>query len=336
MTADELIVTDQVPPPRRDPHRFAPLFVVAPARSNTSVVTTMIGLHPELCGFPELALFRRETVAGMLTDPPGWGGIPTERRLAGLLRALAQHHRGEQTAATIAEARRWLERRRAWRVEDVYDYLLGLVAPAVGVEKSPDNSARSDYFLQLQAAYPRARFLHLTRHPVATVNSMWNVYHDKGFWKIPLELLHSFCLGAWYYHHKRLYDFGRSLPPERFMRIRAEDVLRDPARSLARITTWLGVDSGPEAIDAMLHPERSPYARPGPPGAAGGNDVKFLKDPVLRAPEEATGVELPREWTVDPWFHMEVLRLASLLGYGGRLGEVTPVAAGAGEGEEGQ
>lgn len=306
--------------PERDPERYAPLFVVAPARSHTSVITTMIGLHPELCGFPELALFRRETVGDLLSDPPGWGGIPTERRLAGLLRAIAEHHDGRQDAGTIGAAKEWLAERPGWRVEDVYDHLLSLVAPAIGVEKSPDNSAREDYFARLNEAYPRARFLHLTRHPVTTVRSMWNVYHDKGFWKIPLEMLHMFCLGAWYFHHKRLLEFGRTLPAHRYLMVRAEDVLSDPSAHLSGVAGWLGVDTGPAAIDAMCHPERSPYARLGPAGAVGGNDQKFLKDPALRPPELPDGVEIPTDWVVDPWFHLEVLRLAAVLGYG----SVTP------------
>jgi hypothetical protein len=275
----------------------------------------MIGLHPELCGFPELALFRREKVAGLLTDPPGWKGIPTAKRLGGLLRALAQHHDGGQTAETVAAAREWLEERRAWRVADVYDHLLASVAPAIGVEKSPDNSAREDFLDRLMEAYPRARFLHLTRHPVTTVESMWNVYHDKGFWNIPLEMLHQFCLGAWYFHHERLLDLGRRLPPDRLLRLRSEDVLADPTAVLTTVARWLGVDTSPAAIDSMGHPETSPYARPGPPGAVGGNDSKFLKDPVLRPPRLPAGVVLPEEWVVDPWFRVEVLRMAADLGY---------------------
>lgn len=295
---------------------YAPLFVVGPARSHTSVITTMIGLHPELCGFPELALFRRETVGQLIADPPGWKGIPTTARLPGLLRALAQHHDGAQTAATIAGALRWLEQRRSWPVAHVYDHLLETIAPAIGVEKSPDNSAREDYLERLMADYPRARFLHLTRHPVTTATSMWNVYHDKGFWNIPLEMLHMFCLGAWYYHHKRLLGLAGVLPPDRLLRLRAEDLLTDPTTELTRVARWIGVDTAAAAIEAMCHPEASPYAKPGPPGAAGGNDVKFLRDPTLRSPQIVIGVDFPDDWVVDPWFQVEIVRLAAELGYG--------------------
>jgi hypothetical protein len=325
-------------PPQRDPLRFSPLFIVAPARSHTSVISTMIGLHPQLSGFPELTIFRRNTVHDLITDPPGWKGVSTRRRLAGLLRTLAQLHDGEQTVASVAAAMQWLEQRRQWGVADVFDYLLGHVAPRTGVEKSPDNSARADFLARLRRSYPRARFIHLTRHPVTTVESMWEVYHDKGLWNIPPELLHQFCLGAWYFHHRRLLRLAEELPPEQILRVRSEDVLADPPGQLAAIARWIGVDDSPAAIDAMCHPERSVFAVPGPAGAEGGNDTKFLRNPGLRPPRWPDEVGVPRQWVVDPWFHVEVLRLAGFLGYdrqpepaggtAGRLGQ--PPAAGAG------
>ena len=303
--------------PRRDPLRHAPVFVVRPARSHTSVISTMIGLHPQLSGFPELTIFRRETVDRLINDPPGWKGVPTRRHLAGLLRALAQVHEGEQTEQSVARALRWLEERPGWHVADVFDHLLDAVAPRTGVEKSPDNSAREDFLARLRQSYPRARFIHLTRHPVTTVESMWEAYHDKGLWKIPPELLHQFCLGAWYFHHRRILRLTGELPPEGLLRVRAEDVLADPPGQLAAIARWIGVDDSAGAVAAMCRPERSVYARPGPPGAVGGNDTKFLADPQLRPPRLPAGVELPAGWVVDPWFHLEVLRLAAHLGYGG-------------------
>ena len=51
--------------------------------------------------------------------------------------------------------------------------MLGLVEPLIGIEKSPENSSREDYLERLDGAYPRARFLHVTRHPLPTVRSMY-------------------------------------------------------------------------------------------------------------------------------------------------------------------
>src|SRR5262249_10281696 len=47
---------------------FAPVFVLAPARSHSSVAVAMLSQHPAMYGFPELRLFRARDVAGLLKD----------------------------------------------------------------------------------------------------------------------------------------------------------------------------------------------------------------------------------------------------------------------------
>jgi hypothetical protein len=294
---------------------FSPVFVLAPARSNSSVVAAMLGQHPDLCVFPELALFRKDTLGALLTDPPGWKGPPTRLRLAGLFRALAEHHDGRQTPETVEAASRWVEARRTWTVGDVLDYLLRLAAPRTGLEKSPENSSREEYLARLDATYPRARYVHLTRHPVPSVASMHSVWIDKGYWRVKPELFHHFCLGVWNFQHARIHAFVQTLPPDRALQVRSEDILNTPAETLPRVCSWLGIDGGAEAIDAMTHPESSPYARIGPQGAAGGWDNGFMRDPVLRKTELPKRFDLPVEWNVDPWLTVASFELAARLGY---------------------
>ena len=65
----------------RDPLWYAPLFMIAPARSYTSVIAAMLGQHPDLYAFPELMLFRDDQVAGLLAATPRVKGPPYERTL---------------------------------------------------------------------------------------------------------------------------------------------------------------------------------------------------------------------------------------------------------------
>jgi hypothetical protein len=308
-------VEEMPAPPRRDPLWFSPVFVLAPARSNSTVVTAMLGMHPQLSGFPELALFRRETIAEIMEDPPGWRGSPARLRLAGLLRALAEVHDGEQSEASVDAAMGWLRARRAWRVELVLDHLLESVAPLVGVEKSPENSSHDHYVKRLMAAYPRARILHVTRHPLPTIESMHKHWSELGFWDIEPDVFHHFCLGIWFHQHARIDRLVASLPPDRALRVRSEDVINAPERSLPRLCRWLGIDAGEEAITAMCHPERSPHARLGPSSALGGGDAGFLRDPALRPTVLADSLEIPESWTVDPWQWLAAIELATRFGY---------------------
>jgi Sulfotransferase family len=302
-------------PTQRDALWYSPLFVFAPARSHSTVINAMIGNHPRMYAFPELALFRNVSVAEILVDPAGWRGPVAEHRLAGLLRALAQANDGAQTEETIERALRWLEARGSWRGEDVYDHLLSRVAPRIGVEKSPEDSGRDEYLGRVAAAYPRARFLHVTRHPLTSTTSMHLAWKDSSYWNLTPETFNSFCVGVWYHQHLRIDRFVSALPPDRALRVRAEDVLNDPRETLPRICAWLGIDSSSEAVDAMCHPEGSPHARLGPRGALGGGDGDFMRDPVPHAVALPASLDVPAEWAVDPWLLMTAIELAGRFGY---------------------
>jgi hypothetical protein len=296
------------PPDARDPLRHAPVFLLAPARSYSSVVGTMLGEHPDLYGFPELTMFEAATVGERLDGQPL---IKAEREewnpTAGLERALALLDGGSQDATSVASARAWLEARRSWRGEHVLDHLFERVAPLVPVEKSPGTVGEEQSLQRLAAAYPRARLLHLTRHPVTTAWSMQNAFvlHDHP----------EHCVRAWTTVHARIAAFAAPLDPARVLRVRAEDVLNDGGSTLRRIAAWLGVRGDDAAIDAMLHPERSPYATLGPAGASGGNDPRFLREPALRSVELPAAVDFPAAWKVARDVADRARELAAELGY---------------------
>ncbi len=301
--------------PERDASRYAPVFLLSPARSNSSVVTAMIGMHPQMYAFPELTLFRAETVGDLLVNPPAWRGPSPERRAAGLVRAIAELHEGSQDGAAAGRALAWLRARGDWQVAWVLDHLLELVDPLIGIEKSPEDSMRVDYLERLDGCYPRARYLHLTRHPLTAVESMHAAWAPLRLWDAPDERLHTLFLGFWLFHHLRLTAFTARLPPERWLRVRSEDVLNEPRPTLLRVCRWLELDTSATSIEAMLHPERSPYAGLGPALAPGGNDPGFLRSPERRATRIPASLDLPLWWGLDPWMQLAVLELASRLGY---------------------
>jgi len=304
-----------VPLPGRDPDRFRPVFVLAPARSNSSVVASMVGMHPDLYGFPELSLWRGEKVRHLMADPANGRGPSGQFRTAGLARAVAEVFTGSQDIEAVGWARRWLEVRGEWDVAYVFDELQARVLPLIALEKSPENSNRQDYLDRLHTAYPQARFLHVTRHPVPTVRSMYKAWKPMNLWDLPDDLWHLYLLGGWLFQHGRIRSFTGSLPPESSMMVRSEDVLNAPAETLQRISQWLGGDSGEAAVEAMQHPEKSPFARLGPDTARGGNDPGFLESPEPRHTELPGSLDLPAEWKVDPWTHVAVIEMAATLGY---------------------
>jgi glyoxylase-like metal-dependent hydrolase (beta-lactamase superfamily II) len=122
---------------------------------------------------------------------------------------------------------------------------------------------------------------------------------------------------GWYALNRNIADFLADVPKPQVFRIRGEDLLADPDKVLTKLTAALGLRSDAVAIHHMKHPERSPYACWGPPSATFGDEIAFLKDPLLR-PHRAAPLSLegPLAWRADGrGFARAVRRLAQEFGY---------------------
>ena len=95
------------------------------------------------------------------------------------------------------------------------------------------------------------------------------------------------------------------------------DLLAEPQNALKRVAEWLGLRTDATAVEQMMHPERSPFARFGPPGARLGNDIHFLERPALQSGQARPhSLEGPLGWRSDrAGFLPEVVELSRYLGY---------------------
>jgi Sulfotransferase family len=276
----------------------------------------MIGQHPQLVGFPELKLFLYPTVGELEASLPAlWRDRGVTHRSPGLVRAVAEFLFGGQSAGSVIDAQAWLQERAHWSGVDVLDVLQAHIHPRGAVEKSPENVTTPAAFHRLSAAYPMARYLHLTRHPASTLHSMLEHWRRTMLDEPPGGLQVS-CVASWLDVNQRILRFG-ALNGDRYRRIRAEDVLNDPFVQLRSIASALGVRADDDAVVAMSHPESSPFARFGPrcTGVAGGSDPGFLRSPVPRRAVLPHSLDQPPGWTGDPALWSMAAALAAQLGY---------------------
>ena len=313
------------------------LIILSPPRSFSSVISTMIGQHPELYGFPELHLFSSESVAEIVDNKVKSGKVAAP----GLLRTLAQEHDGVQSTETILRAIEWFLERRHWSTEKLFAYLMELISPKIGVEKTPQTAKKTKYLERAYQYFPNAYYLHLTRHPVSSRKSIDEFLADKvkknkgRLASLRSELVDGFLV--WHQFHSHILEFTSTLPTGQTMRIKGEALLSEPDLYLPQIANWLGLRSDAEAVEAMKHPERSPYAYVGPAPTPGGNDPKFMRNPFLRSGKlkepslkvffETNSWEWPtaavksffneqnRDFPSKEVFMQEVTRLANLMGY---------------------
>jgi hypothetical protein len=277
----------------------------------------MIGQHCELMALPELKLFAYSTLGELAASlPHHWIARGAKHRSPGLVRAIAHFEFGGQAIESIDCALKWLDDRSHWSGADVLDFLQDRISPRIAVEKSPENVESDAALARLSNAYPQARYLHLTRHPVTTQRSMQE-HLNRTVPEYPSEAEPMSGIATWVETHTRILRFTANLPNHACKRMKAEDVLNDADEQLRSIADWLDIRCDDAAIDGMKHPEASPFAKPGPAssGVVGGNDPSFLLNPVPHPVEVASAVERPAGWVGYASLWSRTVDLAMEMGY---------------------
>ncbi|MEM9386831.1 MAG: sulfotransferase [Pseudomonadota bacterium] len=295
-----------------------PLFILGSPRSFTSLINGMLGQHPQAYGMPELNLFVTDSVRDLIEEFAGYRQI----QIHGLMRVVAQLYGAEQSLVSVDMAKRWMLTRLDHSTQDVYLELCERVAPLRVVDKSPVYSSKPEYLARLMEAFPDAYFLHLLRHPRTQGVSIMKI--AKGMMAI---LSNSVDYSAdppvvdpqisWLDVQQNIVEALANVPAHRQMTLRGEDVLNAPSSALRKICRWLGLRTDDEALEAMMHPEDSPYASLGPLGAHLGNDINYLRSPALRhARIRPSSLEGPLPWRQDDvGFSDEVRAMAERFGY---------------------
>jgi hypothetical protein len=299
----------------------APLFLLAPPRSYTSVINASIGQHPQMFGFPELNLFNVERLRELWVKVSEEAGADSNRR-HGLLRSVAQIYGGEQTRATIVMAEHWAAARQDLNTGDVFQELVAAIYPLIAVEKSPSYTVSTERLRRIYKTFPDARFIHLVRHPIPQGKSVLKL--NNGIFAL---FVNSFDFIddrvvidpqiAWHDINVNILNFLHMVSKDQQMRIIGEEFIENPQKYLKEICKWLCIRDDDMAIEEMMHPERSPFACFGPITAMFGNDPNFLRGPAIRQHKpKLPSLDGPLPWRDDGiGLRPEVIKLAQEFGY---------------------
>lgn len=298
------------------------LMLLSAPRSYSSLISMMIGQHPNIYAFPELHLMLRETVGEVIRMERGsqhYLGPP------GLLRALAELVYGGQNARNVLSAANWIEERRAWRSAELMDFMIERAGESKDagycLEKTPFLVFLPSALKRVKRSWPDARYIHVTRHPVTFKASMDRVVESLPRLTPEQKALRiENTMALWSVGQRNVIDFCESLRPEQYLRFRSEDVLKDAPQIMGDVANWLGLNCDDNAVDAMMRPEESPYATLGPANAPYGNDPDFVTNPAFRPNEFQEGsltewLEGPDAHHLDTDRRVDISRLADLLGY---------------------
>lgn len=294
-----------------------PLFILAPPRSFTSVVCAMIGNHPQMLGLPETNLFAADSLAELSRYYK-----VRPRFQHGLLRAVAELGLGGQTEEDVAAARLWLEEHIDMPTADVYRDLMTWAEPRALIDKSPMYVYKRESLARILESFPDARFLHLTRDPRYTCESiletrqMQHAATGQGFGEDDPEEGSVSPEKMWLDPHLNILELLETVPMDNKMFLRGEDIMSNPRLYLPQIAEWLRIDTSDVAVRKMLKPEESPFACMGPESARLGNDPRFLQNPKLREYKpKPVDLDSPMSWDDSIYFDEVIQHYAMLFGY---------------------
>ena len=269
-------------------------FLHSPGRSGSTLLRTMLAGHPELFAPPELELLlfpdMQTRYYGLLQ---GWAD------LHGLHAAVSAlwHCSPEESAEKI---QRWHDENLT--TFEVFRLLLEKVRPRILVDKTPSSAAVESALIRCEAWFQDARYIHLVRHPLASIRS-WKSSHFE-------QVLHAPPRSAaevnWLLSHQNILKLLGHLGDDRLIQIRYEDLVTEPEPTMRRLADFLGVDYQASFLDPYSGERMTKSAS----GRIGG-DKKFH----LRRTIDRRAAESARRMPGDGELLPETIELARTFGY---------------------
>ena len=238
------------------------VFVISPPRAGSTLLQRMMGAHSEIFTHPEPHLITPIAHLGVYdnVDKAPYDHINAAEATKAFIEGLPG---GEQD---------YLDALRAY-TDTLYGRMLSTSESSYFLDKTPANALVLPF---LQRLYPDAKYVVLTRHPLAVFSSYAN----------------SFFNGDWQAAHAFNPILERYVPAmARFLRERPvpllhlayEDLVTEPEQQLERVFAFLGLENDPDAVE---------YGKAGPA-------KKGMGDPITVHTHDRPVTDKVGKWAAD-------------------------------------
>ena len=219
------------------------LFIISPPRAGSTLLQRMLGSHREIFTHPEPHLITPLAYLGYydLVDKAPYDHINAAEAMQLFVSRLP---RGEAD---------YLDALRAY-ADTLYGRMLAPSGKRYFLDKTPAYTLVLPFLTRL---YPRARYVVLTRHPLAVASSYANSFFD----------------GDWHAANRFNPVVSRYVPaiarvlrdpPQHLCQIGYEDLVRDPRAALSRVCSFLDLEFQPEMLSYGEHYTPAPGGRGDP------------------------------------------------------------------------
>ncbi|HEU4324043.1 MAG TPA: sulfotransferase, partial [Roseiflexaceae bacterium] len=220
------------------------VFILSAPRSGSTLLRVMLAGHPRLFAPPELELLGFTTLAERAAELSGRNAFWRE----GLVRALMQllHCDAEQAQELTA----------AWEAEALsvgacYGQLQQWLGERLLVDKTPSYALDLAVLQRAEELFTEPLYVHLVRDPRSMIGSFEEAKLDQVFFRPAHELTRrQLAELIWVTSEQNIAEFLTGVSPERQLRVRYEDLVREPQREAQRLSAFVGL----EAVAGMMDP----------------------------------------------------------------------------------
>jgi acyl carrier protein len=278
------------------------IFVLSPPRSGSTLLRTMLAGHSRLFAPPELDLLSFNTLAERRAAFSGEHSFWLEGAIRALMEVMGVD--AEQAAAVMAgyEA-------DGMTVKAFYGQLQAALGARRLVDKTPVYPLDPAILRRMEEDFERPAYIHLVRHPHASIYSFMEAKLDHIFFRHP----HPFAQRelaelVWIICHEHILAFLRDIPPERQCRITFEELVSQPAAEIQRLCAFLDIPFE----ESMLKPYEGRRMTDGiRPGAQMVGDFKFY----LRSDIDPRAANRWQQFHAEEFLSPISRRIAMEIGY---------------------
>ena len=226
-------------------------FVLSSPRSGSTLLRVILAGNKWLFAPPELHLLYYGT---MEQRHQALANERNEHLLTGAIHAVMNLR-----SAGVEEATAFLKscEDRRMPTHEFYRILQSLLGERLLVDKTPTYAMSPDTLRRAEQNFEEPLFIHLVRHPCGMIRSFEDgkleqltpFMRESRFTRRQLAEL------VWLVTNENIANFFATLPPERWLRVRYEDLVHEPRPSSQRICDFLGVPFAPEMLDPYKDPD---------------------------------------------------------------------------------
>jgi acyl carrier protein len=282
------------------------VFLLTSPRSGSTLLRIILAGHPRLFAPPELHLL---DYADLAQRKAALGNALNEHLLTGTLRALMQ-----LTPCNLEEAEATMCRYEEQQLSthDFYSLLHQLLGGRLLVDKSPIYCLFPWVLQRAEKEFDQPRYIHLVRNPHGMIRSFEDAKIDvlipfmreSGYSRRQLAEL------TWLVSHENASTFLRTIPAERQILVRFEDMVQESESTGRRLCDFLGLPFVAEMLDPYLEKERRMTDGLKTASHYSG-DLKFH----LHERIEATVADRWKQYSCEGDLSQMTHRLAESLGY---------------------